>query len=250
MNEDLSTAETGSQPEPVQPPPERDPFWGYSDLFLFAGLALPAMLAGMGMVKLAVRIFHLHPIPAAELLAGEFAGYAALFVILMGIFHLQYNRPLWTSMGWTETRIRPVWLAAAGLGTAIGVAFLATAMRTPITENAMTHLLKDRTSLILVAIFGVSIGPMAEELVFRGFLQPLLVRSLGGTAGIVAAAIPFGMLHFWQYGNSWRHVILIAAAGAAFGWVRHTTGSTKASTIMHSAYNAVLFLGLLVQGPQ
>ena len=52
--------------------------------------------------KMAVRMSHLHSIPAAELLAGEFAGYAALFVILMGIFRLQYNRPLWTSVGWTR----------------------------------------------------------------------------------------------------------------------------------------------------
>lgn len=248
MNDEVPAAEPQAQPEPVAPPPERYPFWGYSDLFLFAGLALPGMLTGMGIVKILLRISRVHLIPAAELLAGEFAGYAALFVILLGIFRLQYNRPLWESVGWNPTRIPPVWLAAAGLGTAVAVAFLAAAIRTPITENAMTQLLKDRASLILVAIFGVSVGPIAEELVFRGFLQPLLVRSLGAVAGIIAAAIPFGMLHFWQYGNSWRHVILISAAGAAFGCIRQTTGSTKASAIMHAGYNAVLFAGLFLQG--
>ena len=108
-------------------------------------------------------------------------------------------------------------------------------------------LLKDRVSLILVAIFGVTVGPLAEELIFRGFLQPLLVRSLGTAAGISVTAIPFGMLHYWQYGRSWRHVIMIGAAGAAFGWVKQSTGSTKASTIMHASYNAVLFAGLFLQ---
>jgi len=56
-----------------------------------------------------------------------------------------------------------------------------------------------------------------EELIFRGFLQPLLVRSLGAPAGILATALPFGLLHFQEYGNSWRHVLLISLSGVAFG---------------------------------
>lgn len=248
MNGELSAAEPGPQPEPAPPQPERYPFWGYPDVLLFVGMALPAILAGSMIVKLLVRISRVHVIPAAELLAGESAAYVALFLVLLGIFRLQYDRPLWQSVGWRPTGTPAIRLIAAGLGTAIAVAFLAAAIKTPMTENAMTQLLKDRTSLILVSIFGVSVGPLAEELIFRGFLQPLLVRSLGAAAGVIITAIPFGMMHYWQYGRSWRHVILIAAAGGMFGWVRHATGSTKASTIMHAAYNAVLFLGLFLQG--
>jgi membrane protease YdiL (CAAX protease family) len=246
MNGELPATEQGPQPEPVRTP-ERYPFWGYSDLLLFAGMAVPAILAGSVLVKLIVRVFRIQLIPAAELLAGELAAYTALLLVLLAIFRLQYDRPLWESVGWKPTRIGPALLVAAGLVTAIAVAILAAAIKTPITENAMTKLLKDRESLILVSIFGVTIGPLAEELVFRGFLQPLLVRSLGIAAGIVVTAIPFGMMHYWQYGRSWRHVVLIAAAGAAFGSVKQSTGSTKASTIMHAAYNAVLFIGLFLQ---
>jgi CAAX protease family protein len=118
----------------------------------------------------------------------------------------------------------------------------------PTTTNPMMELLKDRVSIVLVAIFGVTMGPLCEELAFRGFLQPLLVRSLGALPGIAAASIPFGLLHFQEYGNSWKHVLVISLAGAAFGAMRHATGSTKASTIMHSAYNALFFVALLVQG--
>jgi len=39
-------------------------------------------------------------------------------------------------------------------------------------------------------------------------------------AGVLAATIPFGLLHFQEYGNSWRHAVLIALAGASFGWMR------------------------------
>ena len=97
-----------------------------------------------------------------------------------------------------------------------------------------------------MAIFGTIVAPVCEELMFRGFLQPLLVRSLGVVAGILATAVPFGMLHFQEYGKSWRHVLLISLSGVAFGFMRHVTGSTKASAAMHSAYNAFQFVLLLV----
>ena len=89
-------------------------------------------------------------------------------------------------------------------------------------------------------------APVCEELVFRGFLQPVLVRSLGAVAGILATAVPFGLLHFSEYGNSWRHVLLISLSGVAFGWVRQVTGSTKAAAGMHSAYNAFQFVLLIM----
>ena len=37
---------------------------------------------------------------------------------------------------------------------------------------------------------------------------------------------------------------IITGAGAAFGWMRHATGSTRAATIMHSSYNALFFFAL------
>jgi membrane protease YdiL (CAAX protease family) len=95
---------------------------------------------------------------------------------------------------------------------------------------------------MLVAVFGITVGPLCEELIFRGFLQPLFVRSFGAVAGILLTALAFGLLHLQEYGFSWRHVVLITMVGAALGWIRHRTGSTKASTIMHAAYNATFFL--------
>jgi len=42
-------------------------------------------------------------------------------------------------------------------------------------------------------------------------------------------------------------VALISLAGAAFGWMRHATGSTNVSAIMHASYNALGFLALFAQ---
>ena len=138
------------------------------------------MLLGFGVVKAAFWILHLHPaVKTWELLASQFAVYGLLFGMLVALFRMQYDRPFWRSLGWVATPLPLYSMVTAGVGLAMAVLLLGALIRTPRTENPLTALLKDPTSLILVAIFGTIVAPVCEELVFRGFLQPLLVRSLG-----------------------------------------------------------------------
>lgn len=226
---------------PPEPPPERYPFWSYTDVLVFAGAALPCLLLGYGAVNLLVRIMGWKvPSQAAVLLPAQGLGYLLLFWVLSLMFRM-YGRPFWRSLGWVAPSWPPGMVAGAGLLAAIAVVLVGNLIQTPNTENEITKLMRDPASVLLMAVFGVLIAPMCEELAFRGFLQPLLVRSFGVVPGIVGAAIPFGILHFREYGNSWRHALLISMAGAAFGWMRQRTGSTLASTVMHAAYNALFF---------
>ena len=212
---------------------------------------MPCLLLGVGFVRLLELVFHSHPkLRAVELLPAEFVGYALMFTGLKLLFRWQYERPLWRSLGWKAMRMPHVLVAIAGLLTAFGVSGVSLLLQTPATSNPMTDLLQDRTSLIMIAVFGITLGPLFEELAFRGFLQPLLARSLGPTAGVLLAAVPFGLLHFQEYGNSWRHVVLISLAGAAFGAMKQLTGSTRASALMHAAYNALFFFALVLQRDQ
>ena len=232
---------------PTPAPPERGPFWSYGDLMIFAGLAIPCMLLGFGLVKAAFWVLQLHPaVKTWELLGAQFAFYGLLFGTLVALFRLQYDRPFWRSLGWVATPLPLYSLVTSGVGLAMAVLLLGSLIRTPRTENPLTALLRDPTSLVLLAIFGTIVAPVCEELIFRGFLQPLLVRSLGAPAGILATALPFGLLHFQEYGNSWRHVLLISLSGVAFGLMRHATGSTKAAAVMHSSYNAFQFVLLMI----
>ncbi|MEO8596175.1 MAG: type II CAAX endopeptidase family protein [Candidatus Solibacter sp.] len=247
--------------EPVEPPlelelpalpaaaPEREPFWGYMDLGIFVGLAVPCMLVGFSVVKLAMWLLNLHPAVATwELLAEQFAGYGVLFGALAVMFRVQYNRPFWRSLGWVTPGLSFHTIVACGVALALGLGLLGTLIHIPQIDNPLTKLLKNPTSLILIAIFGSIIAPVCEELLFRGFLQPLLVRSLGALAGILATALPFGLLHYQEYGNSWRHVLLITLSGVAFGWMRQSTGSTKAAAGLHAAFNGFQFIALIASG--
>jgi membrane protease YdiL (CAAX protease family) len=235
-------------PAPPPPAPERDPFWGYHDLLFFAGLAIPSMLVGWAVVKAAMFLLHIHTaLRVAELLSEQFLGYGILFGGLLLMFRMQYERPFWRSLAWNKTSLPFLWNVICGVGAAFVVALMSYLIHTPNVSTPLTDMMQDPTSVILLATFGVTLGPLCEELAFRGFLQPLLVRSLGVVPGILAATIPFGLLHFQEYGNSWRHALLIALAGASFGWMRQATGSTRAATIMHASYNALFFFVLFAQ---
>jgi len=239
-----------SEAEPNLEPvlPERYPFWSYGDLALFIGLSLPSLILGALLVRVFVWAFHIDVgITAAELLSAQFTGYGFLFLALYLILRLHYNRPFWRSLGWVQAPIRPLTLVLLGFVLAFLVAAAGTLLRTPDLNSPLKQLLSDPASAALVAAFAITLGPLCEELAFRGFMQPLLVRSLGPVLGIVVTALPFGLLHLQQNAFSWRHGLLITLAGVAFGWIRHLSGSTKAATIMHAAYNSTFFILFLMQ---
>ena len=110
------------------------------------------------------------------------------------------------------------------------------------------ELLSNRFSMVLTGIVALTLGPLSEELAFRGFLMPLMVLRFGAVAGVVLTALPFALLHGPQYSWSWRHLLLLTLAGVAFGVVRHRTGSTLAATMTHSTYNLTFFSAYLAQG--
>jgi membrane protease YdiL (CAAX protease family) len=228
--------------------PERYPFWSYADLVVFFGLALPCILLGAFTVKAVLWIFRLNvQRQALELVPAQFLGYAYLFFALYALLKMHYGRSFWPSLKWVHTRPGPTRAILYGFVLAFGVALTGAALHTPDIQTPMKDLLSDRSSLLLIAIFAVTLGPLCEELAFRGFLQPVLVRSFGAFAGVLLAAIPFGMLHLSQYGGSWRHGLLITIAGIGFGWMRQVSGSTRAATIMHSAYNFIFFAAMFSQ---
>jgi len=230
---------------PELTPPESYPFWGYLDLAGFVMIALLAVLVESFLAGAFLSVVHVKKFLIE--LPAQLVLYAVLLWALSTIFRRYYGRPFWQSLRWVPAGLSDAVLVACGVMLAFAVMGGSVLLKTPDIDSPMKDLLSDRTAMMLVAVFGITLGPLCEEIVFRGFLQPLLVRSLGAVAGILTAAVPFGLLHLQQYGNSWRHVLLITMAGAAFGWMRYRTGSTKAAAIMHAAYNGVFFVLLAVQ---
>lgn len=237
-----------SDPEslaPRPPEPERQPFWTWGDLGLLALLAPPLLLAGS---LLASPLVFLAPhTRAAAPVVGMFLFYALWFLALYALIRMRYGRPFWRSMGW-QPPPGGLWRSALwGIVLAWGAVFLGALLQPPDVKTPFQDLLQDPVSLVIVGVSSVTMGPLCEELAFRGFLLPLLVRSLGATAGIAVSAAPFALLHGFQYAWTWQGLVVIFLAGVAFGWTRHRTGSTAASAVMHCCYNLVLFTGVIAE---
>lgn len=233
---------------PIPPPaPRPEPFWTWTDALLLAVLTIPcfslALLLTHGFFLLLPRL----PGEAARVLSMQFAAYGFWFGALWLILRQRYQAPFWNSLGWRFPWPNMAFTGILGPSLVIVVAILGEALHTPVIDNAVARLLRDRWSILLVGAFAVTLGPLAEELIFRGFVQPLAVRTFGKWTGIALASAPFALLHGPQYAWNWQHVLLLFLASFVFGYTRHRTGSTAASTVVHATYNLTFFVGYLAQ---
>jgi len=225
-------------------PERRGPVWGYLDLALYLGAVLPswalAFLLSQTGRSLAPRLFSSDAV--RTLVFQSF-----MYVFLVGALYLviawRYQEPFWKSLGWTFPIPHAYLLLTVGPALAVALSALGVVLHAPMDGSQIEILIKSRASLAAIILFGVLLAPFFEEMLFRGFLLPLLARSLGPELGILLTAIPFALLHGAQNHWAWQPVLLIGIAGIAFGYVRYRTGSTTAAFVMHSAYNAMGFLG-------
>jgi len=232
----------------MTPSRESRAFWNFEDLVLFLAAVLPAWLVGILLVRfgrtLAPGAFSNDAVRA---LAFQGAMYALLIGALYMVIAFRYRRPLWQSLGWVVPNRGGWWCVFGGPALAIGLSAMGVALQAPAIPTPVESLISGRGSLFLVALFAVVLGPLFEELLFRGFLQPLLDRVLGPWPAIVLAAAGFALLHGAQYRWSWKHLLLVGLAGATFGYARYKTGSTAAAAVLHGSYNLTYFVGYLIQ---
>ncbi len=81
---------------------------------------------------------------------------------------------------------------------------------------------------VVALIVAVTIGPIAEEIFFRGFLQPRF--------GVILTAVAFGVLHF-GYGSI-GEVIGAFTIGLLFGWwVKYKNSNLWPVILAHALYN-------------
>lgn len=238
--------EQPSVPPPPPPPPPEYPFWNWEDAGVFFGMAIPCLVLSVVLMELIFKLFEIKANEALRLITAQLIGYLLWFGTLVLLLRTRYRSPFWESLAWFRPK-QGFWRAASqGPMLAFAVGWLGTFLHTPVIDTPFSKLLREPLSIFLIGIFAVTIGPLCEELAFRGFLMPLLSRKFGVWPGIMIAAAPFALLHGPQYSWSWRHLLLVMLAGAAFGRVRYITGSTAAAALTHAAYNLTFFTAFLV----
>jgi membrane protease YdiL (CAAX protease family) len=106
----------------------------------------------------------------------------------------------------------------------------------------MEDFLKTPSAAVLTAIFAVSLGPLMEELFFRGFLYPVLARRWGLLAAISITSVAFGLVHGAQLAFSPGLVLIVFLVGLVLTLVRAKTGSVGSSFVVHVSYNSTLVI--------
>jgi hypothetical protein len=236
-----------TEPQPLAAHQPDVPPWSWADAALLAGLAFPAVLLALALNLGMLWVFPSPQPDALRAIAVQFAAYGVWFTALWLLLKHRYQASFWPALGWRVPWPRMSPTLFLGPALVILVVGLGELLHTPVIDNAIQRLLRDRLSIIVVGFFATTLGPLAEELIFRGFMQPLTIRTFGPWPGIALASLPFALLHGPQYAWSWQHVLLLFLASFVFGLVRWKTDSTAASTLVHATYNLTFYIGFLLQ---
>ncbi|HEY4265396.1 MAG TPA: type II CAAX endopeptidase family protein [Micropepsaceae bacterium] len=125
-------------------------------------------------------------------------------------------------------------LAAVLLGT--GLLASLTGQETPAFIADTFDSARAAGMLTLLVVTFVFLGPLQEELLFRGFLFRGFSLSFGTWPTIVLTAAAWAIIHV-QY--QWFFIGEIFALGLLFGWLRARSGSLLLTFGLHAAVNAM-----------
>jgi len=137
--------------------------------------------------------------------------------------------------------IKPGWRAPGLIVSAlpVGITALAATLALAAAAGAVTYSNGKIASfaLFLAGTLLIAIKASSEELLFRGFLQPLLCRAWGPMTAIIVASLAFTAIHI---AGGWRDpvsLLNIALAGGWFGLLAWRTGGVLAPILAHAGYN-------------
>lgn len=234
--------------------------WDWVDLIIFALLAP----AGTFLISVAlVLLFSAFGIGPTQLRASQTAkSYFAivnqiiLSFALLGFLAAQASarvgKPFWRTIGWRPLASphvpKPVLYAAlvtSGFLLSMFVQF-ASSFSQPKAKLPIETFFQDRGSALLLMLVSVLLAPVLEETIFRGFIYPVIARSLGIMASVIITGTLFGLLHAAQLWGGWTQIALLVVVGIIFTYVRAKTRTVVASYLLHLSYNSFLFVMFLV----
>lgn len=233
-------------PPAFTPKAGENPIWSGWDVLLIAVLTLGILfIAQLVVIFTAHRFFYqrqswsdISQKPVLALIA-ELVAYAVIGLYMVLLIEVKYRSRFWSTIRWNWPGVAGVSLLGVGvlmLGFDLLGRFLPMPKTTPFDQFFDSPM-----DAYLTAIFAITLGPLMEEIFFRGFLYPILARRIGAVWGVVLTAVPFGAMHFMQY-RSWSAVLIIFLVGVVLTTVRAVTKSVGCSFLAHVGYNGTLMV--------
>jgi len=117
----------------------------------------------------------------------------------------------------------------------------------PVTQNVeqMGHSATPGLRMML-ALMVVSLGPLVEEVLFRGALLSALLRRLPVGWSVAACVLLFGVVHLPGLHFKWYALPDLMLLALALCWLRLKSGSLWPAVLAHGVNNAVAMVALFV----
>jgi membrane protease YdiL (CAAX protease family) len=90
--------------------------------------------------------------------------------------------------------------------------------------------------IVTIVLVGI-LGPIAEEIFFRGFVLPGLIKRFGVGRSLLISSLVFSLFHIDP-----GAIVPTFALGLALGWVYLKTGSIWPAIFAHGLHNTVAVL--------
>ena len=139
------------------------------------------------------------------------------------------------------------------IGQLVTIIFILTQHEVPpdIDQEMVRHIkdIVDDKPLFYATIFSVIIAvPIAEELLFRGFMQNLFKKGMGVVRSIFVTSFLFSILHFsWGQGfANWQIVLSLFVVSCFLGYLYERQKTLWAPIALHIAINGVSIAILFV----
>jgi membrane protease YdiL (CAAX protease family) len=224
--------------------------WVVASVFVgqsLAALALTVLPGGINTSVLTTILAALGYLFALGLALGVPALIARKFVSkqTLGIQRL----PSWKDIGASLLAVVPYYVASAAV-LYVGMEIF-NVIDPDVGQDIPFKDLTLRIEYIVAFITLVVIAPLAEELLFRGYLLGRLGEKLGKWIAVAMTAVVFGAMHLLGLTETgivlqWGAAADTFAMGLVVGLLRVSTGSIWAGVLLHAMKNTVAFYFLFV----
>lgn len=228
---------------PVPPQSAENPVWSGWDVLVIAGLILVTLFFVQLFTVLGARHFafpHASWMEVAQkpslALLSELLTYVAVALYMILLVEGKYHARFWQAIRWNWPGIAGVTFLGIGV-LMLGLLLLDRVLPMP-KSTPFDQFFAHRSDAYLTAIFAVTLGPLMEEVFFRGFLYPVVARRAGAFPAILITGVLFGAIHSPQYGYSWA-VLIIVLVGVVLTTIRAVTKSVASSFLAHVGYNGI-----------
>lgn len=238
--------------------------WFCSGVFLFT--ALHFHLWGVSTTKQAFNDIH-------YTLGSQVVWYFLAFAGCIGLFPIMWQTPYFAALEWNaKAALRKRWRLLTAAFACFVLAIADGILLPGPPDTPIDQVFRMPGAAWLLFGFGVTLAPFFEEMAFRGFLLPAFSTAADWTAeklfhlptphpdlegktrwsvgamivGSVLTSIPFALMHAYQTGYSIGPFLLLMCVSMVLCWVRLSTRSLAASTLVHSSYNLLLFSEMLL----